>query len=216
MRRAAVASRFTAIAALSVLATVSTAACTPAPAQPPAQTDAAVAAAAAGPPDAGDAGPPKEQFTGVVLPLDAGPSPDEAIPPSTTGDLTTRGKHLLEALAHDTPELATDIVFPRDAYSLSRDSSDPSKQWDKKITGAFQKDVHTLHKRLKIPQTAQFLSLEIGHSVTQITPKKKEWKKSLWRVHHSKLSFMSDGKLQRLEIEEMTSWRGAWYVTKLR
>jgi hypothetical protein len=199
----------TAIAALSTLA-----ACTPAPA--PAQADASnVAMQAAGPPDAGDAGPPKVQFTGVVSPQDAG-SPDEAIPPSTTGELTTRGKHLLEALAHDTPELATDIVFPRDAYSLSRDSSDPSKQWDKKITGAFQKDVHTLHKRLKIPQNAQFLSLEIGHSVTQITPKKKEWTKPLWKVHHSKLSFMSDGKAQRLEIDEMTSWRGAWYITKLR
>ena len=206
--------RAAAVVAL-VLSAMAIAACTPA--QGGAQPDASGgpgAQAVAAPPDAGDGGS-KPQFTGVVAPQDAG-SPDAAIPASTPGELTTRGKHLLEALAHDTPELATDIVFPRDAWSLSRDSADPSKLWDKKITGAFQKDVHVLHKRLKMADKAQFISFEIGHSVTQITPKKKEWKKPLWRVRHSKLSFSIEGQTQRIEIDEMTSWRGAWYITKLR
>jgi hypothetical protein len=194
------------------------AACTPAQggAQPDASAGSAPHAVAA-PSGGGDAsaGAPWSAGSGGVAAQDAG-SPDEAVPASSAGELTTRGKHLLEALALDTPDLATDIVFPRDAWSLSRDSPDPSKQWDKKITGAFQKDVHVLHKRIKMADKALFVSLEIGQPVTQITPKKKEWKKPLWKVRHSKLSFSVEGKAQRIEIDEMTSWRGAWYVTKLR
>jgi hypothetical protein len=214
MRRGWSLLRFWLLAAALLALVAVAAACTPAPASAPADAGSVLPAQAAASPDAGDAAT-SPLFTGVVAPQDAGP-PDESIPASNPGELTTRGKHLLEAIAHDTPDLATDIVFPRDAYSLSRDSADPGKQWDKRITAAFQKDVHTLHKRIKMAETAQFISFEIGHSVTQITPKKKEWKKPLWKVRHSKLSFSVQGKVQRIEIDEMTSWRGAWYVTKLR
>src|SRR5580698_7543235 len=46
-------------------------------------------------------------------------SADEMLlPPSSSDELTTRAKHLLEAVRHDDPGLALDIVFPRDAYLL--------------------------------------------------------------------------------------------------
>jgi hypothetical protein len=35
-------------------------------------------------------------------------------------------------------------------------------------------------------------------------------------VKHSKLAFTIEGKIRHLEIAEMTAWRGAWYVTRLR
>ena len=57
---------------------------------------------------------------------------------------------------------------------------------------------------------------ELGRSIVQITPKNKDFKKPLWRVKHSKLTFMIDGKERHLDIAEMTAWRGAWYVTRLR
>ena len=60
------------------------------------------------------------------------------------------------------------------------------------------------------------MSFELGHSVVQITPKKRDFKKPLWRVKHSKLTFTIDGKTRHLDIAEMTAWRGAWYVTRLR
>jgi hypothetical protein len=46
--------------------------------------------------------------------------------------------------------------------------------------------------------------------------KKSDLKKPAWRVKHSKLTFMADGKTHSIEINEMTAYRGAWYVTKLR
>jgi hypothetical protein len=49
----------------------------------------------------------------------------------------------------------------------------------------------------------------------QIVPKKHGWKKPLWRVKHSKLTFVIEGKTHRVDIGEMVAWRGAWYVTRL-
>src|SRR5689334_22082165 len=72
---------------------------------------------------------------------------EEPLPPSTSEEMTTRIKHLLEAVAHDNPDLATDMIFPRDAYLASRDSADPGKSWDNKLVGSFRKNVHAFHKR---------------------------------------------------------------------
>ena len=151
----------------------------------------------------------------AVAAVDAGPA-DDGLPSSMSPDLPVRGRHLLEAIARDNAELAMDIVFPRDAFAAARDFPDPAKAWEKKLFSAFEKDVHTMSKRLKGADHAQEISFELGHSVTQIAPKKRDWKKPLWRVKHSKLTFILDGKTQRIEIAEMTSYRGAWYITKLR
>jgi hypothetical protein len=141
---------------------------------------------------------------------------DESLPPSQSTEMTSRMKHLLEAVAHDTPELGTDVLFPREAYLVAKDSADPAKAWEKKVQGAFKKGVHGAHKRTKGAEKAQFMTFELGHSVTQISPKRRDWKLGLWRVKHSRITFTVDGKAERLDIGEMTSWRGNWYVTKLR
>ena len=143
-------------------------------------------------------------------------SPDEILPPSVSDEMTARAKHLLEAIAHDNADLATDMIFPRDAYLAARDSADPGKAWDAKVTGAFHRSVHLFHKRTHGVEKAQFVAFELGRSVQQAVPKKRDWKRPLWRVKHSRLTFTVDGRTQRLEIAEMTGWHGAWYVTKLR
>jgi hypothetical protein len=141
---------------------------------------------------------------------------EEALPPATSDEMTTRVRHLLEAIAHDNPDLATDMIFPRDAYLAVRDGADPGKAWDNKLTAAFRKTVHALHKKTKGIEKAQYLSFELGHSVEQATPRRHEWKRPVWRVKHSRLVFAIDGKSQHIDIGEMTSWKGAWYITRLR
>ncbi|MCW5835868.1 MAG: hypothetical protein KIS78_25945 [Labilithrix sp.] len=141
---------------------------------------------------------------------------DTAIPASSGQDLDTRMRHLLEAVAQDNPDLASDALFPRDAYMLVRDTADPAKAWEKRVSTPFRRSVERTHKRMKGVERARFVSFELGHSIVQLTPKKKDFKKPLWRVKHSKLSFTIDGKTRHLDIAEMTAWRGAWYVTRLR
>lgn len=143
-------------------------------------------------------------------------SSDDVLPPSSSAELTTRGRHLLEAIAQDNADLAADILFPRDAWTLARDGQDPTKQWEEKIKPGFKTAVHYWNTHTKDIGRAQFVSFEIGKTVQQIAPKKKEWKRALWQVKHSQLTFSIDGQSKKFEIAEMVGWRGAWYVVHLR
>lgn len=154
---------------------------------------------------------------GAHASADGGPSPDDlAMPPAPNEELAARMRHLLEAVAQNNPDLANDALFPRDAYLSTRDAPDPQKAWEKKLSGAFRRAVERTHKRTKGMENAKFVSFELGHSISQLTPKKHDFKRPLWRVKHSKLTFSIEGKQRHLDIAEMTAWRGAWYVTRLR
>jgi hypothetical protein len=174
--------------------------------------------------DAGpDARAPRDAATpttGALAPAATGPDAaatldDGALPAATSDELTLRAQHLLEAIVRDNPELASDILFPRDAFQKAHDATDPGKVWDGKLSAAFRRGVHTLHKRTKEVERAQFVSFEIGRTVTQATPRHHDWTLPLWRVPHARLTYVIDGRTARFDIGELTSWRGAWYVTKL-
>ncbi len=141
---------------------------------------------------------------------------DLALPPAPNEELLGRMRHLLEAITQNNPDLAGDVVFPRDAYMASRDSVDPQKAWEKRISALFRRSVDRTHKRTKGIENAKFVGFELGHALAQLTPKKHDFKKPLWRVKHSKLTFTIEGKVRHLDIAELTAWRGAWYVTRLR
>ncbi len=141
---------------------------------------------------------------------------DLALPAATSDELTLRAQHLLEAIVRDNPELASDILFPRDAFQKAHDATDPGKFWDGKLAASFRRGVHGLHKRTKEIERAQFVSFEIGRTVTQATPRRHEWTLPLWRVPHARLTYVIDGRTARFDIGELTSWRGAWYVQRLR
>jgi hypothetical protein len=176
--------------------------------KPSSVTDTTVDGKAASP-DAGDAA--------KKAPVEAAaPVTDDSLPPFASEDLTTRAKHLLEAIQKDNGELAGDIVFPRDAYLQVKDVPDPGKQWDAKVLAAFRKDVHTLHHHTKGIERAVFTSFELGQPATEAMPKKHDLKRMLWRAKRSRLGFTIDGKPSHFDVVEMTGWRGAWYVTKLR
>lgn len=161
--------------------------------------------------DAGDAG----SVSSANAP-DGGALDETAMPASTGDDLQIRMRHLLEAIAQNNPDLAGDALFPRDAYVASKDVADPAKAWEKKVSSTFRRSVERMHKRMKGSEHAKFVSFEVGHAIVQLTPKKKDFKRPLWRVKHSKLTFTIDGKTRHLDVPEMTAWRGAWYVTRLR
>ena len=154
---------------------------------------------------------------GGSSPADGGASEaDLVMPKPANEELSARMRHLLEAIAQNNPDLAGDMVFPRDAYISTRDSADPQKAWEKRLSGTFRRAVERTHNRNKGVENAKFVGFELGHAIVQLTPKKHDFKRPLWRVKHSKLSFTVEGKQRHLDIAEMTAWRGAWYVTRLR
>jgi len=141
---------------------------------------------------------------------------DAEMPRTSPEELAARMRHLLEAMAQDNPDLASDVLFPREGYVATKDVADPQKAWEKKVQQGFRRSIERLHKRTKGVENAKFVSFELGHAITQVTPKKKDFKKPLWRVKHSKLTFTVDGKQRHLDVAEMIAWRGNWYVTRIR
>ena len=166
---------------------------------------------------AGEAAPMDGGAPGAVAStapqLDVAPA-DDTIPAASSDELTARGRHLLEAISKDDPDLATDILFPRDGWLAVRDTTEPGKEWDKRIDRPFRRGVHVLSRHHI--EGAQFVSLELGHAVVQESTLRKGWKKALWTVHGTRLTYVVEGHTRTISIHEMTGWRGAWYVTRLR
>jgi hypothetical protein len=145
----------------------------------------------------------------------APPPADDQLPTSTEG-MDLRARHLLEAIAADNSVLANDIIFPRDAWIATRDSSDPGKDWDHRIATPFRKAIHVLSRHNAALARAQSVTLELGTAISQDSPRPHAWKKSLWTVHGSRITFVVDGQARSLPVRELTAWRGEWYVTLLR
>jgi hypothetical protein len=151
---------------------------------------------------------------GAAAVLDAAPAED-SIPSTSSDELTGRARHLLEAVGKGDPDLATDILFPRDGWLATRDAADPGKEWEKHVAAPFRKAVHADSRHGEL-DGARFVSLELGHAVVQSTIRRHGWKTPLWTVRGSHLTYVVDGHTRTLSIREMTAWRGAWYVTRLR
>ena len=162
-----------------------------------------------------DAGPKTDAGDAAVVVVDAGPD-DAEMPHASNEELSGRMKHLLEAISQNNADLASDCEFPRDAFIKTKDLPDPQKAWEKKLDGAFRKSIERTHKRSHGIESARFVSFELGSTITQLSPKKKDFKKPLWRVKHSKLFYSVDGKSKHIDVAEMVAWRGSWYVTRLR
>jgi hypothetical protein len=152
----------------------------------------------------------------ALPPVDASPPADDVLPPAESEELPARAQHLLEAIAKDDSNLAMDMLFPRDAWLASRDVSDPGKEWERRVAKPFRRGLHALARRHSNPDRAQFVSFELGRAISQETPRRHAWKKPLWAVRESRLTFIAGGRTRTIRIREMVAWRGAWYVTHLR
>jgi hypothetical protein len=208
------------LAAVLAFAGIGTSGCKGSRSERQAAADAARAEAQASPGDGGasdaavDAGGLAKADTSGTAAGPAAPA-DDAMP-ERTEDMAVRARHLLEAIANDDAALATDILFPRNGWIATRDIADPGRDWDRHVAAPFRRSVHTLSRRREELSRAQFVSLELGPNVEQVTPRRRSWKLPLWTVRGSHVTFVVDGRTRTLVVREMIAWRGAWYVTRLR
>jgi hypothetical protein len=153
---------------------------------------------------------------GAALSAEASAPPDDAVLPEPNEELKVRARHLLEAIESDDAALAGDILFPRDGWLATHDSPDPGKDWEAHVAMPFRKAVRSLSRRERDLYHVQAVSLELGGEFEQTMPRRHGWKKPLWTVSGSRLTFVADGHTRTVPIREMVAWRGAWYVTRLR
>jgi hypothetical protein len=181
-----------------------------------------------GEPDAGDAAldaraDARAPSVDAATPLhdsgsEAGAAPQtvlvpEPLPPALSDELRDRMAHLVEAMQERNPDLARDVLFPRGAFLMLSDAKAPNQVWDTRIRGGFEKVIS--HKSRLVRPSSKLVRVDIG-KVARSDRKPGEWKVEVWQAHQARLILDEAGKTREVKLGELTAYKGAWYVTKLR
>jgi hypothetical protein len=127
--------------------------------------------------------------------------------------------HLLgQAIKLGKPDLALPAFFPQVAYAQVKDIPKPELDWERRLVGAFRRDIAEYNKKLG-PNAEKSLLWEIKVSepkVKLMQPGSEGNRVGYFRVLRSTLVFrMPDGKERSFELTSMISWRGEWFVVHL-
>jgi hypothetical protein len=140
---------------------------------------------------------------------------DETAVPMTSEELVARGRHLVEAVAGDNPELAMDFLLSKDAYAQLYAAKDPTRAWERHMKKAFDRAIHRLHRR-RHSKEAKFARFELGTHLVKGPIGKGKHRRDVWHARGSRLFYTVDGREHPIAIREMIAWRGAWYIARLR
>lgn len=156
--------------------------------------------------------PPLVDETGKTL-----PQTDE-LPSSDSPSLRRRLELLVEAIRTDDPKLALPAFFPVQAYAEVKAIAKPERDWQHRLIGAFERNVHEYHKRLgEAASSIELRGIEVPEAnVKFMKPGSEGNRLGYHRVLRSRLLLGTpDGGERVLEITSMISWRGEWYVVHL-
>lgn len=188
-------------------AATATATAAPSASAPPAPTASAIA----------DAGPPEVADAGADA-CEPPPPPvvaDNKVNPTEGPELQDRARRLLEAIAKDDPERAEAFWFPKEPFIPLKDIKDPGKYWSQ-LHRTYAKDIHTLHKKRKKWDGAEFVKFEGWSHPKWVKPGDEANKIGYYRAFHGKLRYRIDGKEQEIDVHTIITWQGRWYITHLR
>lgn len=182
-----------------------------------ARLDAAVLDAADAPPsDARSDAAPTEP---VLFAPDGGPLGQTEDRPSPHSDFfESHARDLFEAIVHDEPARAVPFFFPKVAYEQVKDIAKPGRDWEHRLLGQLERNVHAYHRQLgRHRDEARFVRLEVPMERAKwMKPGSEGNRVGYWRVLHSRLIYLDHEERERfLDVTSFISWRGEWYLVHL-
>jgi hypothetical protein len=141
-------------------------------------------------------------------------SVDASLPRPAALDAEAQIRKLFVAIVQDKPELAAECFFPRDAFLLVKDMSDPGRYYDR-LRRRFDADIHALHASLPGIERARFERFELAQRGGLVSQGEEGNRLPYWAARHSFLYFRLAGQLQRFEVRVLISWQGHWYLIHL-
>src|SRR5688572_19400826 len=156
--------------------------------------------------------PPLVDESGKTLPQ------TDVLPSTESLSFRRRLELLVEAIRTDDPDLAVPAFFPVLAYAEVKDIAKPERDWQHRLIGAFNRNVHEYHRQLGAAASSiQLRGIEVPEAkVKFMKPGSEGNKLGYHRVLRSRLLLGTpDGRELALEITSMISWRGEWYVVHL-
>jgi hypothetical protein len=135
-------------------------------------------------------------------------------PAPSSPELDARAQALWRAIVADDPGQAAPFFFPLGAYVQVKAIQDPPSDWEQRLVGAYERDIHAAHAQLGDgAATATFTGLTVPDAAAQWVDPGQEYNKiGYWRVYGAKLGYSANGAPGAFTIASMISWRGQWYV----
>jgi hypothetical protein len=156
-------------------------------------------------------------------PIDPGTLPQtRALPSSADPDFQTRLRALWQGIVDDDPQEAHPFFFPKAAYVQLKALSNAAGDYDHRLLGYFDLDVHAAHRLLVSgagagasadAQRAKLVGMDVPIANAEwMPPGSEENKISYYRLYGSRVRYTLDGQQHSFGVFSLLSWRGQWYA----
>ena len=158
--------------------------------------------------------PPPTTTTTTVDPGTLAQTMDQ---PTTTDPQFQAGvQSFWQAIVTDNPTTAMPFFFPLAAYLQVKAIANPASDWQQRLVGAYQQDIHALHSSLGAGAlTAQLAGIHVPSGAQWVQPGAEYNKLSYWRIYGTTVRYTVGGRPGSFRIASMISWRGRWYIVHL-
>ena len=183
-----------------------------------ASTSGAASNTASGTPSAPDsaAAQPSTPQTPASSPgVDPGTLPQTKTMPTDTDPQFTAGINALwQGIVDDNPQEALPFFFPKSAYLQVKALSNAGADYENRLIGFYNLDVHAAHRLLGPgAKDAKLVGVSVPAKAAEwILPGRETNKLSYYRVYGSRLTYTEGGKTKSFGLFSLISWRGEWYV----
>jgi hypothetical protein len=157
--------------------------------------------------------PPQTSFS--TPSVDPGTLPQTKTMPTDTDPQFTAGVNALwQGVVDDNPQEALPFFFPKSAYLQVKALSNAGSDYQNRLIGFYDLDVHAAHRLLGSgAKNAKLVGVSVPAKAAEwILPGVETNKLSYYRVYGSRLTYTEGGKTKSFGLFSLISWRGQWYV----
>lgn len=147
--------------------------------------------------------------------VDPGTLPQTKTMPTDTDPQFTAGVNALwQGIVDDNPQEAMPFFFPKSAYLQVKALSNAGADYENRLIGFYNLDVHAAHRLLGAnAKNAKLVGVSVPAKAAEwILPGQETNKLSYYRVYGSRLTYTQDGTTKSFGLFSLISWRGEWYV----
>jgi hypothetical protein len=147
--------------------------------------------------------------------VDPGTLPQTRVLPGTDDPaFQDRVRALWQGIVDDRPEEAYAFFFPKTAYVQLKALANAAADYDHRLLGYYDLDVHAAHRLLgPDPASAQLVGVDVPAAAAEwMWPGSEENRLSYYRVYGSRLTYTLAGRRHSFGIFSLLSWRGQWYA----
>lgn len=147
--------------------------------------------------------------------VDPGTLPQtRALPSSADQQFQARLHALWQGIVDDDPQEAHPFFFPKAAYVQLKALWNAAGDYDHRLLGYFDLDVHAAHRLLGAgAQRARLAGIDVpAGNAEWMTPGSEENKIPYYRLYGSRVRYTLDGASHSFGVFSLLSWRGQWYA----